>query len=224
MASPGYLASITIMGDTSLTMTDEAMTGSGAGPYVITNTVKEIWDPASSLSFKDNGVAISSADILSVDYLLGKVVFTASKTGPITVSGKYYLRWTISDASEISLELMRDVLDTTCFDPTGGAKTRILGLLDASGTLHIKSRLDTDYQTGSGTRQLWQSMLNGTPFVISLRPRGTGFAPKYRLWAYAVKENQDLKLDSLVEGDVDFQLYAQTSVNGYAVGFSATDI
>mgnify|MGYP001561316602 CR=1 FL=1 len=223
MASPGYLASITVMANNAITMTNEAMTGSGAGPYTITNSVKEIWDPATAISFKDNGVAISSADILEVDYLLGQVTFTASKTGPITVSGKYYLRFTVTDASEISIEMQRDVFDTTTFDPTGGARTRMLGLLDVTGTLHIKSRIDTDYNTGGDERAMLTSLLDGDPFVISLRPRGTSAAPKYRFWAHVVKGSQDLSIDSLVEGDVEFQLYSQMSVDNYPIHFSYTD-
>ncbi len=224
MASAGYLASIIVTGSTAVTMTAEAMSGSGAGPYTISTATKDVWDPTATFTFYDNGVAISSADILSIDYLLGKVTFTASKTGPITVTGKYYVKYTVTDGSEISFELTRDVLDTTVFDPTtGGPRTRMMGLIDCSGTIHLKNRIDIDYNSGGNVRAFLTDLLDGNTFVLSMRPKGSGTAPVLRMWVYVTKGAQDLKIDQLVEGDVDFQLYSQTAASGFGVSVSYSD-
>lgn len=222
MATAGYAAKVLVSSDTATTFTAEAMTGSGAGPYTITNTAKAIWDPAQALTFYDNGVAISSGDILSVDLLLGKVTFTSSKTGPITVSGKYFITYEVTDGSEVSFELMRDQLDTTVFGASG-YKSRILGLLDAKGTIHLKNRIDIDYDSSGATRKFAADLTAGTPFVLSLRPTGTGTAPRYRMWVYATKTAQNIAVDGLVEGDIDFECYAQTSVGGYPISVSFID-
>jgi len=51
------------------------------------------WDPNATFTFYDNGVAIPSGDISSIDYGDGwggaKVTFTGTKTGPITYDGSY---------------------------------------------------------------------------------------------------------------------------------------
>lgn len=77
---------------TTSVMTGAGMNGSGT-TWRNSDTSKRWWDSSASFTFYDNGTPIDPGDIASIDYGTegsgAHVVFTGSKTGPITVDGTY---------------------------------------------------------------------------------------------------------------------------------------
>lgn len=221
MPYAGYNAKILILeGGTATVFTGEAMTGSGAGPYTITNSVKSIWSPEHNLTFYDNGVVINAADIASVDLLFGRVTFTGSKTGPITVDGRYLILYEIPEVTECSFELSRDVLDVTVFQDT--SRQRTMGLIEASGSFHILDTLDTDIDTTASERKIYDTLIADDVVILALVP-GVGTAPKYRMYARLTTASQELTVDGLLEGDIEFQSTAVTTSQGFTSSVSVVE-
>jgi hypothetical protein len=214
----GYSTIIYVTG-TSTALSAAAMTGSGAGPYTLSDATKTILDPTVTPTFRDNGTPISAGDILSVDYLRGKVMFTGSKTGPITMhTGSYLPKYAVAGCREFSLDLIREVLDTTVFHASNSHRTKVLGLLSASGELGHIEQLDTDIDS-SGDTMSWNTILsNGTAKVIDIYAAQN---QSHRLWVLFDTEGLKAALDGLVEGSISFQSSAQTAADGTVVSYSA---
>lgn len=209
MSTPGYLTTVEITG-ASVAMTGEAMVGSGAGPYQVA-AAKRVLNAAVALTFKDNGVTISAGDISSIDYLLGKVTFTGSKTGPITVDGAYLPRLTLAESRSADLTLTADELDTTVFDSTGW-RTSMQGLKKASGTIESLTLILTDLDPGAGSRKLSDLFTNGTQFVLSLIPGGSGDA--YRFYASLFEISEGASVEDLVNTSIPYVSQAVQAANG----------
>lgn len=161
----GYLTTVRSSG-TATSFTTEAMSGSGVGPYEIDDTTKEIWDRDTTLTFYEDGSPISASDVLSIDYLFGKVTFVTNKLLAITVSGKYMPMTNIAGANSYNLNLIDGVLDDTEFGITGanqGFRTRRYGLKDVSISI---SRFD------DLTHAFFDIINNRTSVVIEIQPGG----------------------------------------------------
>jgi len=199
MSAAGYSTTLENTG-ASVSMTAEAMSGSGAGPYQVT-AAKRVFNPAASFTFYDNGVAISSGDIASVDYLLGKVTFTGSKTGPITVTGAYLPRLTFAEARSLDLTFAADELDTTIFGSTGW-RTSVQGLKQASGTIESLTLIVTDLDPGAGSRKLSELFTNGTQIVLSAIPGGSGDIYRFFITLFEIAEGA--AVEDLVNTSIPF--------------------
>ena len=161
---------------TAASMTAEACTGATT-TWQITDTAKRVLDPSVTPTWYDNAVAISSGDISSVNYLTGTVVFTGSKTGPITVDADYYPMLSWASARMVEYTEEADELDTSVFGSQ--QKSSIQGMKAISGNGEILERLDYDLDS-SGDTQDWQSRYNdGVSVVLEITP-GSGTA---RFWA-----------------------------------------
>jgi hypothetical protein len=86
---PGYVTKLLKPG-TSTAMAAEAMTLVSGKTYQITNAAKRIIDRSILPTVFDGGVD-HTADVLSIDYLFGKVTFKAAyaPAGAITITGNY---------------------------------------------------------------------------------------------------------------------------------------
>lgn len=161
---------------TAASMTAEACTGATT-TWQITDTAKRVLDPSVTPTWYDNAVAISSGDISSVNYLTGTVVFTGSKTGPITVDADYYPMLSWASARMVEYTEEADELDTSVFGSQ--QKSSIQGMKAISGNGEILERLDYDLDSGGDTQD-WQSRYNdGVSVVLEITP-GSGTA---RFWA-----------------------------------------
>jgi hypothetical protein len=174
-------------------MTTEAMTGSGAGPYQITNSAKQVWDVSVGLDFFDNGVAVSAGDILAIDDLFGKVTFTGSKTGPITVTGSYWPLVTVAEGRSVDLTVEADELDDTVFGDSWSSSMQ--GLKRVTGSIESLALLTDDMDSGAGTLKASTLFTNGTPFVLSVRPGGTG--DYYRFYAILLNVSEAVQVEDL---------------------------
>jgi hypothetical protein len=209
MANPAYNTTLEITG-TSTVMTAEAMTGSGAGPYQITNSAKQVINPLVALTFYDNGTDCT-ADVLTIDYLFGKVTFTGSKTGPITVTGEYLPRLTFAEAKATTWTFTADKLDTTVFNATGW-KTSIQGLKELMVAVESFALPDTDMDGGAGSRTIEDVWSNDTSILLSLNPGNTGDI--YRAFVEMIDFEGANSVADLVNTKCSFSSIAVTAANG----------
>lgn len=180
-------------------VTAEACTSiSGANPnklYQVTSTTRRIWDPTAAIVVKDGGVAVSAA-LYSFDFLFGNVQFNGyTQTGAITVDGSYLPVASIAEVTEFSFTAKADILDRTSYD-SAGARQKVTGLLDSSGSLKILSSFldDVDPVTG-GTQSLFTVFMNKTVKVLEMK---TG---SYYLRAFVLLES--LNVSAQVAGLVE---------------------
>ena len=205
--SAGYNCVATVTG-TSTAFTAQAMTGSGAGPYQIASA-KQVWDPEGTFTFYDNGVAISSGDILTVDYLLGKVTFTGSKTGPVTADGDYLPRLSWVKARSVSVSKVADKLDTSVFGSQ--YKTSIQGMVEISGTAEVIEPLSTDLDSGGDSRT-WDAVFDGgTQVVLEVLPDGS---KGLRFWAVLFGTTTNVNTAELVGYEFSFASVVVTADDG----------
>ena len=111
---PGYRATLKRAG-TPTSFSGEATTEQG-GVYYITDRTKSIWD-RTTVTVKDGGSPVNSADIDYIDYLQGGVVFVSSysPSGDITVDGDYLPTSPICYAQTFTLTQSADTENVTDF-------------------------------------------------------------------------------------------------------------
>ncbi len=85
----GYLVDIKIAGTPTVT-TGESCSLETGKIYQIDDSAKQIWDRSATVTVYDNGVDQTS-EVVSIDYLFGRVTFDAAYTvtGPVTVDVTY---------------------------------------------------------------------------------------------------------------------------------------
>ena len=213
-ALPGYNVTLKISG-TSTAATGEACSGATT-TWQITSAAKRILDPTVTPTWYDNGIAILAADIVSVNYLTGTVVFTGSKTGPITVDMSYLPMLTYTGARAANLTFSADDLDTSVF----GSQWRdhIQGLKTASGKIENLELMTTDLDPGAGTRKLSSIFTGGTQVVLELSPDGgTTF---FRFWAVLFTTEDTSAVDTLVVTSADFTSVTVTAADGTVITVS----
>lgn len=108
----GYVATLKMTG-TSTSMTSEACALVSGKTYQITNTAKRVIDPAVAVVVRD-GVTDVTANVISIDYLFGKVTFSAGYTvvGAITIfSGNYLPLATVASMKGFTLTQTADATD-----------------------------------------------------------------------------------------------------------------
>ena len=112
---------------TPTAMTDEAMSNTTGNSYKVDASAKEIFDRDSDLIFKDGGSVIPVGDIASIDYLSGTVTLTGAASGAVTVTGNYIPVTASIDATTASIEMNREVEETT--NVNSGANNYKLSLI-----------------------------------------------------------------------------------------------
>ncbi len=112
----GYNA-ILKKGGTPTTMTGEAVTLVATRIYQITNTAKRVISYLDAFTVLD-GVTDVTAQVLTIDYLIGKITFknTYTVVGTITVTGKYVPLSVIAKAKSWSLTQSCAPTDGSCYD------------------------------------------------------------------------------------------------------------
>lgn len=165
----GYVTKILKPG-ASTAMSGEATTLVSGKTYQITAATKRIINRNAALVINDNGGAVAAADILSIDYLFGKVTFTSgyTVTGPITIDGEYFPTVSIGCANEFTLTQTAEAIDNTCMDTAqanSGHKTYEPGLKTVS------LELSGIYKTTNG---FLASLIARSEVVIQIDLAGDG--------------------------------------------------
>jgi hypothetical protein len=128
---PGYITKMKKQG-TSTAMTAEAAALVSGKTYQITNTAKRIINRAVAVTVFDNAVD-HTADVISIDFLFGKVTFASgyTVTGAVTITGEYFPTLDLAKGMSYNLTQTANAIRTTDF-PTAqandGYNTHIPGL------------------------------------------------------------------------------------------------
>lgn len=111
----GYVATLKMSG-TSTLMTTEACSLVSGKTYQITNAVKRTFDRTATLNVFDNGVN-HNADVISIDYLFGRVTFAPAYTvtGPVTITANYLPLAQIAKAQSFTLTQTAAVINKSDF-------------------------------------------------------------------------------------------------------------
>lgn len=189
----------------AVAVTGEACTDLGSNVFQITTSARRIMDPSVTPVVKDGGVAVSSA-LYSVNYLFGKVTFTAPPGGAVTIDYSYLPVAAIAAVKGFSVSVDNGLNEATTFD-SSGARKRHKCLSDHSGSLQMLSLPieDIDPVTG-GTQTLADVFNNGTPKLLELG-LGSYFL---RSWIILGQLEVGAAVEGLVESTVSFEGAPQT--------------
>lgn len=196
----GYLATIK-KGGTPTTLTATACTQIGSSKsYQITDATKQVLDTATTVIVKDAGVD-HTADVLSIDYLLGIATFKSAYTpgGAITITGKYLPMTNLGKAMTWDLKQTADTIETTDLgtaQANGGYSTFEPGLRTV--TMSLKGFYDV-------TAALRALVNNRSQVIIEINPDGGGKS-LCRGFFKASGDSQTGAVGALEEESTDFVL------------------
>jgi len=197
----GYVAKILKSG-TPTSMTAEAMTLVSGKTFKITAATKNVWNRLIVPTFTDNGVAVPTGDILSIDYLFGRVTFTAGHTvtGPIVLATGSYLPMTqVAAGNSFDLTQTTQANNSTTFDvaqTNGGYRVYEAGLQRAS--LSVKGI----YKSANAFDALLASRAE---MVIEINPDGSNKSVG-RGWFKLMSDSQQGDVGDLEEENLNFML------------------
>jgi hypothetical protein len=161
--------------------------------YQIDTDSKQVWNRLSTFTFYEDSVEISSSDISSIDYLFGKVTFSTSKTGSITVDGDYLPTSLIAGGYEATMNRTNQLFTSTD-QSNAGFETKETGIKDVNITVSRFDDLSGDFVT----------ILNsGTPIVVEFAPVSTKV---YRGWFILSGKDQTIDVNALIEDTLTFDL------------------
>lgn len=193
---PSYLTSVKLAG-TSTTLTSEPCSSysTAARTYRVTNAAKRLFDRTQAFTFKKGATTVVPT---SIDYMFGVVQLSTANTattGTLKATGKYIPLVDIAGANAYTLALGRTLLEDTTFASTGW-KSRIPGLLDASGTISRFDNLDLTFI----------NLINSNAqTVVEIQPGGAGGAV-YRGWFILEKDDRSGDVSALEKGEVSMQI------------------
>lgn len=195
----GYNVSIKKQG-TATAMSAEAMSLVSGKTYQIDDTAKRIWD-RTNITILDNAIAVADADILNIDFLFGKVTFTAgyTPTTPITVTGDYFPTAQVGKGQSYTLNQTVDSIETTDFDTAqgnSGRRTFKYGLKNAD--LELQGVFDA-------TNAFIASLEARSELILEVDPVGDGLT-RARGFYRITSQNQSGDVGALEEETVTFSL------------------
>lgn len=199
----GYVAKIKKSG-TPTTMTAEpaAVLVSGiGGSNQITDTTKRVIDPETAVTVLDNAVD-HTADVLSIDYLEGIVVWKGAYTPtlPVTITGKYLPLTQIAKGQSFTLTQTAATIDESDFitaQANGGRKVFDYGLKTVA--------FDTKgfYAISNG----WIAALQARGlYVLEIGPDGSGKSVARGIFKLG-NQQQAGKVGELETEDLKFTLF-----------------
>lgn len=195
----GYVAEIKKHGS-STSMTGEAMSLVSGKTYKITNAAKNCWNRAGTFVVYDNAVD-HTADVLSIDYLWGRVTFKAAytPTTPITVDGAYFPLTALGQGQSFNLTMNAAEIRTTTFalvQANGGYHTHDPGLRTATLDITGVYALASGFKSALASRSEW---------VVEVNPDGADKSSA-RGFFKILKYGQKGDVGALEEDTVSFTL------------------
>lgn len=206
MASAAFSTTIKA-GGPSASLTNEACTEVTAGfVFQITNAAKRILDPSEDVTVDVDGVEADPDDYV-VDYLFGKVTFSADQGGGNTVrvtAGSYLTPVAVAQAKEFELTVSQQVEDASYFVSDGFAR-KLATLRDASGSVSTLTTLQTELASGGAgdSTILSEKLTGGTPFLLEIHPSATG--DKFRAWVLLESAEESGSATGLYSGKINWK-------------------
>jgi hypothetical protein len=203
----GYVASVKRSG-TSTSMTAEATTLVSGKTYRINNTAKEVWDWTKALTVLDNAIAVSAANIETINWLFGTVTFVPAYvvSGAVTITGWYLPLAEVAKASSFTLTQTVDAIDKTDFDiahGNDGYRVFIPGLRTVS------CELGGFYDA---TEAFWEVLEARDEIVIEINPDGSGLSLARGIFKMTAR-NQSGDVGALEEESRTFNLAVPSDID-----------
>lgn len=179
----GYLAKILKTGtSTAVTAGPATLAGKVA---TITDTTKRIIDRSQAVVVYDNAVD-ETAQVLSIDFLFGKITFVNSytPTGPITVDYNYFPTVQLGKGQSYTLTMTAAEIDTTDFETAqgnGGYRTYLPGLRTVS--LNVGGVFDA-------TVDALTSLTDRDELIVEIDPAGDGSSIARGFFKYSQDQQQ----------------------------------
>ena len=206
---PGYVCNIK-KPSTSTTMTAEACTLVSGKTYQITAAGHRITDRSQSLIVYDNGVD-HTADVLSYDYLYGKVTFKSAYTvtGPVTVTGKYIP--TVSLGKYTNFTLTQSVSPIKANDLPTLAANGGLAIFQTGGLREVALQLPAIYAATDG----WNTnLIARAEYILEINPDGLGSSGSLARGFFKLMEDKRSgAVGALEEEMINFHLVVPLSVS-----------
>jgi hypothetical protein len=197
-------------GGTATSFTNEATTRVTANTvYRITDAVKRVLDPGTAVVVEVDAdgagagaYAVADPSSYALDYLDGKVTFTADQGGSalVRVSGKYIPRLVVATAKSTYVDIGQDAGDSTIYGDTGKRQTPTLKTLSGSSE-HVDD-LFTDHDPGGGVVTFQAAIDAQLPVLLEFWPGGAG--NKLRAWVLIGKGAVKAPAKDLVAGTISF--------------------
>lgn len=162
----GYKAKI-LKNGSSTAFTTLPMTLVSGKRYRINDATKSLWNRAVAVTVYDNAVD-HTADVVSVNWLFGEVVFASgyTVTGPVTVTGEYFPQSELGAANSLTLTQTAEAIDTTTF---GVAQANSGHVTRDPGLRTVNLSLNGIYSSSAGLIAL---LTGRTEVMIEVNPDG----------------------------------------------------
>jgi hypothetical protein len=211
MATAAYLAKLYVTG-TSTGLTGGAgepmsdVSGGARTTYQVTDTAKQVIDPATAIVVFDNNTGAPYANSFTIDYLTGSVTLSvAAGALGVKLQGNYLPKRQILNAYEMSVSLSKNLVDTSVLGTDHMLRTPALG--DVTGSF-------TCYENGTTTYtdiQLVDLANDGTIKVIDMDMSGTG-ANFIRFFAIFESLESSQSVDGVQTATVNASMASQTAL------------
>lgn len=149
--------------------------------YRVSTSARRTIDPSQELVVYVDDAPVASTTF-KVDYANAIVKFTTPLLvgNVVTLDYYYWPMLTITEATDFSISLDNGLLDKTSFD-TSGARSRMAGVQDASGSISHLTLGSDDLDSGAGTRKLHDVLQNAEMVVLEFSFDGTAEGEKFRV-------------------------------------------
>lgn len=175
----GYIVRL-MKGGTPVVMTNEACTFVSGKTYQITNVAHQYIDIATTIVVKDNAVD-HTVDVLSIDFLTGKVTFKAAytPTTPVTVTGAYIPVTAIAGAKTFTLTQTAIAIDNTDI-PIAKANSGFR-TWEATGLRTVTLELGGIYKLANG---FVAALTSRAPVYIEINPDNSSLSVARGIFKY----------------------------------------
>ena len=207
MGNAGYNTVVKRSG-TSTSFTGESMTAtSETNQFQIDDGTKEVWDRTVVPTFYEDGTEIPFSDIENINYLFGKVTFSTSKSGAVTVDGSYFPTQEVACAKSYTLDQSINLEDSTCYDNNNGYRQYTSTLYDVSASI---TRWVTEMTELEALNSIWR---NSEEIILEIQPAGV---ETFRGYMLIESDALNGDIESLEEQEISFQANGQ---DGTALGW-----
>lgn len=205
----------------STSMTGEAMSDAGdTTTYQIDDATKDIFDPATTMVVSDSNGTVAVADY-TIRYLVGVVEFDTAPTDPVTIDGAYLPKYPIFEGYEQSVEITRELFETTQFQDDG-VRRGAVGALEMSGDFSMNKALEELIDGSGGSEDTLREILLGTsthsrtgsvdrPRVYRAQPNDTATDTLISSWVKFADESLDASVGSKQERTFSMEAAKQDS-------------
>ena len=198
MPSAGYGCTVKV-GGVPVSATGAATTCLDAGTYTkyrINTSSRRVVSPSYGVTVYVNAAPVTA---YTLDYANGILKFATPLivTDVVTLDYYYWPLLSITEATEFSINCTRTMLDKTSFD-SSGARSRMGGLFDASGSISHLTLGSDDLDPGAGSTKLLDVLTNGSQVVLEFAFPGDAEGRIFRAIAGLDRVDDAASVDGLI--------------------------